>query len=505
MVSDGLHGFPAATRIGSASGVGVSAAGTPLFVDLDGTLIRTDVLFESAVLAVRRSPAVLLRMPVWLMLGGRARLKRELAGRAGELFDPAALPYVPEVLAWLRQERAAGTHIVLATAGHRLLAEKVAAELSLFDGVLATDGENLKGRRKLEAIRAYLRERQLGEAFRYAGDSAADGVLFSAAEAYVVVGGRRFSGLSTPPAAVLDPNRGGWKPLLRLLRPHQWSKNLLLLVPAVAGQKLLDTHVLAMALAGAVVFSLLASAVYVLNDLLDMTSDRLHPRKRYRPLAQGQVSVPTAVGTAGALLAAAALLALLLTPVSFVLVAALYLLVTTAYSVDLKRRVLVDVLCLAGLYTLRILAGGAVTGIVVSPWLLAFSMFVFLSLAFVKRYTELTTVARAGGTATGEQLAGRGYLPGDLDLIRSAGPAAGYVATLVLALYVSAPEVAQRYASPAYLYALCPLALYWLTRVWFLAHRQQLHDDPVVFALRDRNSHVVLAAAVMVLLAAKFL
>ncbi|MFN4243504.1 MAG: UbiA family prenyltransferase [Tepidisphaerales bacterium] len=492
-MSESVHGFPAATR-----------AGPPLFVDLDGTLIRTDVLYESAALAVRRSPAVLLQMPMWLMLGGRARLKRELAGRTVDVFDPATLPYVPEVLAWLREERSAGTHIVLATAGHRLLAEKVAAELGLFDAVLATDGENLKGGRKLEAIRAYLRDRGLGEAFRYAGDSAADRVLFAAASGYVVVGGRRFSGLPTAPAAVLDRDRGGLRPLVRLLRPHQWTKNVLLLVPAVAGQKVLDPHVLAMSLVGVFVFSLLASATYIANDLLDMTADRLHPRKRLRPLAQGLVSVPAAVGTAAALLAAA-VLALLLTPVPFMLLAAVYLLAATAYSTDLKRRVLVDVLCLAGLYTLRILAGGAVTGIVVSPWLLAFSMFVFLSLAFVKRYTELTVTAGALGTGPEAMLAGRGYRPGDLDLLRSAGPAAGYVATLVLALYVSAPEVSQRYASPGYLYALCPLALYWLTRVWFLAHRQQLHDDPVVFALRDRNSHIVLLLAVMVLLAAKFL
>lgn len=473
----------------------------PLFVDLDGSLIRTDLLWESFALAVRRSPSTFLKAVIWWLRGGRSRLKGELARRVDASLDVQTLPFVEGLLAWLRAERAAGTPLVLATASHRLLAERVAAHVGVFDAVLATDAENLKGAAKLRAIRQYLQQNGLGEAFRYVGDSRADRPLFAASCGYVVVGARTFRGLP-PPQRVFDAERGTVAHLVRLLRPHQWSKNLLIFAPVVAGQKVLDPTAMALAGAGVVVFSLIASACYIINDVLDATADRAHPRKRNRPLARGDVSPARAVVMASGLLVAAGVLAWLALPLSFCLLAMTYFAFATAYSLDLKRRVLVDVLVLAAMYTLRILAGGAATGIVVSPWLLAFSMFVFLSLAFVKRYIEL--VGSAGGEPSVRQ-AGRGYVVSDVDLIRSAGPAAGYVATLVLALFVASPEIATRYSSPEYLYALCPLALYWLTRIWFLAHRRQLHDDPVVFALRDGNSYVVLLLGALVMMAAKLI
>lgn len=496
----------------SHAGTAVQPHPVPLFVDLDGTLIRTDLLMESAALVVRHDPAVLFRLPLWLLRGGRARLKRELAKRAVDQLDFGRLPPVEEVVTYLREQRQRGRHIVLATASHRLLAERVADSLGVFDGVIATEGENLKGERKLGAIRGYCAARGLGEDFEYIGDSSADEPLFAAASAWGVVGARRFPRLSSSPVVRFEAEHGRIRAVLKLIRPHQWAKNVLLFVPVIAGQRLFDVHAVMMAVLGVVVFSLLASSVYVVNDLLDIDSDRRHPRKKMRPLARGSVSIPVGVALAIGLLVASMAVALVLTPRPFIGLAVLYVMVSSAYSLRLKRKMLVDVMCLAGLYTLRILAGGAVAGIVVSPWLLAFSMFVFLSLAFVKRYTELaTTLEKSRSAESGEavggprKVSGRGYFEGDLDLIRSVGPSAGYVAALVLALYVSAPEVSKHYSTPAYLYGLCPLVLYWLTRVWFLAHRNHLHDDPVVFALTDRTSHLVLVLSVMVLMAAKFL
>lgn len=478
----------------------------PLFVDLDGTLIRTDMLVESAMVAARFEPLRLVSTVGSLLVGGRAKPKEQLSEIALGRIDPATLPYNEEVLAYVREERERGRHIVLATATHRRIAEQIAHHLGVFDGVIATEHENLRGAAKLRAIREYCEREGLGVSFEYIGDSEADVPLFEAASTFGIVGGKRLKTRSEGLVRRFGDGRGGVKSAIRLLRPHQWAKNVLIMVPVIAGQRLLDPEAVVSGLIAMVVLSLLASSVYIVNDLLDLSADRLHPRKRNRPLASGAVSIPIGFAMAVGLIVAGMGLAMVLTPWKFVLIAGLYLGVSTAYSLLLKRKLLVDVLCLAGLYTLRILAGGAVTGIVVSPWLLAFSMFVFLSLAFVKRYTELATVVEGSGSGGGPRKAvGRGYWEEDLDLIRSVGPAAGYVAVLVLALYVSVPEVSQHYSTPSYLFLLCPLVLYWLTRVWFLAHRRQLHDDPVVFALSDQNSRIVTVLCVGVMLAAKFL
>jgi 4-hydroxybenzoate polyprenyltransferase/phosphoserine phosphatase len=472
----------------------VAAAATPVYVDLDGTLIASDLLWESLFELLRRDPLVAARLPAWLARG-KANLKQQIADRVD--LDVATLPYREEVLAYLRRCRDEGRPIVLATASDARLARAIAAHLGLFDHVIATEGGvNRKGAAKLEAIRAH---RGPG-AFDYIGDSTADLPLWAAARRAVVarpsrrlVDAVRRSGKEAE--IVAGPSRG-LKPWLKAMRPHQWAKNVLIFVPLLMAHVATQPAYLAPALAAFGAFCLAASAVYVLNDLLDLRSDRRHPHKRARPFASGQLGIPQGLALMVTLLAGAVALGLLL-PWKFGALLLAYMVLTTAYSVVLKRKLMVDVLCLAGLYTLRILAGGAATAIPISPWLMAFSMFFFLSLAFAKRYTELDATELAEG-----RISGRGYLAADIELVRSVGPTSGYLAALVLCLYINSPDVRGLYQRPWMLWLVAPLLLYWITRLWFLAQRQELPHDPVLFAIRDRHSYVVGLLVALILLAA---
>lgn len=293
-------------------------------------------------------------------------------------------------------------------------------------------------------------------------------------------------------------NAGGRAaPLLRALRAHQWVKNLLVFAPLLLAHRVFEPGLLLRCAGAFVAWSLCASAGYLFNDLLDAEADRRHPYKMRRPVAAGTLGRSAAAWAAVALLAAGLALAFACLPTAFGLMLLLYLALTVAYTALLKRLVIVDVLVLAGLYTLRVLAGGFAAGVEVSPWLLAFSMFLFLSLAFVKRYTEL----RAGGADGGLQR--RGYTAGDTELLRSFGTAAGYLSVLVLALYINqSREVTHLYRRPGALWLIGPCLLYWVTRVWLLAHRGRLHDDPVVFTVKDPASYAVGAAVALLIVVA---
>jgi 4-hydroxybenzoate polyprenyltransferase len=289
----------------------------------------------------------------------------------------------------------------------------------------------------------------------------------------------------------------GTGPILRALRPHQWVKNLLLLVPLLAAHRITDIAALGTVLLGLVAFNLCSSSMYVLNDLLDLEADREHPRKSMRPFASGEVSIGTGLALAPTLLAAGAAISLTL-PIKFLLSVAAYCSLALAYSFVLKRLLLVDALALAGLYTLRVIAGGAAATVAVSFWLLAFSIFLFLSLAFVKRYAELEALRRQGRL----QAMGRGYHVEDLTLLRSFGAAAGYLSVLVLALYVNSPDVQGLYHHPRAVWVLCLILLYWISRVWMTAHRGGIHDDPLIYALRDGVSlGLAVLAAITVIVA----
>jgi 4-hydroxybenzoate polyprenyltransferase/phosphoserine phosphatase len=469
-----------------------------LCVDLDGTLISSDLLWEGLFLLLRQQPRAALSVPLWAFRG-RASLKTRIADLVS--LDAQTLPYIPEVLAYLKAERDRGRKLILVTASDGRWANTVADHLALFDRVLATNGStNLKGAKKLEAIR-----KEFGAVeFDYIGDSWADLPVWHSSRRAVLVHPNpklvesvRRTG---KPFHRIEGKRSSKWSLLRLLRPHQWAKNLLVFVPVVASHRLTDFGTLLGSALAFIAFCAMASAIYVLNDLLDLGADRRHSSKHRRPLASGLVSIPKAIVTAGALVLFSLLIGLIL-PLFFIGHLMLYVVVTTLYSIYLKQKMMVDVLCLAGLYTLRISAGGAATAILISPWLQAFSIFFFLSLAFLKRYTE---IREKSDFPTFERIAGRGYMPVDLSLIQVLGPTSGYLAILVFSLYISSADVMKLYPHPSLLWLICPVLLYWISRVWFLGERNQLNDDPVVFAIKDRISYLAAAVLLVVLALASY-
>lgn len=469
-------------------------AALPLCVDLDGTLVATDTLWESALALLRAQPLRALALPLWLA-GGLPVLKRRLAEAAP--IDVAALPYRSEVLAYAAEARAAGRSVVLVTASTRAVAERVAAHTGVFDAVLASDAENLKGAHKRDALVARYGVR----GFEYVGDARIDLAVWEAAACGSLVSGSRSLRAAlvarTPLArefAVAPAGLGAW---LRQLRVRQWLKNLLLFLPLLASHRFTDAALLADATLAFLAFGLTASAVYVANDLMDLPADRAHPLKRARPFAAGALSIPAGLAAIPLLLAGAFALAAAL-PAAFSLSLALYLAANVLYTLWLKRVVLADVALLGGLYALRVVVGGLATDIVVSPWLMGFSLFFFLSLAFLKRFAELRRLGEEGASAT----PGRGYVPDDAPVLLALGPACAVVAALVLGLYIQGDMVSTLYRSPALLWALVPLLVYWSGRSWLLAQRGELDDDPVLFATRDRGSWIVAALALAVFAAA---
>lgn len=467
----------------------------PLCVDLDGTLIRSDLLLESLLRLIQRNPLYLLCLPFWLSRG-KAALKSEIAARVK--INPALLPYNRELLAWLEGERNRGRELWLCTAADARLADAVARHLGLFTGVLASNSHlNLAGERKTEALVA-----RFGRAaFDYCGNEKRDLAVWRCARGAVVATASqsfaRHVERDVPVLRTFVSPAHPLRSLLRAMRPHQWVKNVLILVPLLTAHRLGDPSALAADLLAVAAFCFCASSVYVINDLLDMESDRAHARKAQRPFAAGDLSLAAGLAFAPALLAAAALIAAFL-PLEFQLALAAYYGLTVAYSLKLKRILVIDAVALAGLYTLRIIAGAGAVGIALSFWLLLFSVFLFLSLALVKRYAELDALRRQQRL----HAVGRGYRVEDLAVLQSFGTAAGYLSVLVLALYINSPEVAALYRHPKAIWMLCVLMLYWVSRVWMTAHRGGMHHDPIVYALKDRVSLALGVVAAITLLIA---
>lgn len=477
----------------AADPAGKSTPARPLCVDLDGTLVKTDTLLECALTVLKREPLALVRALVSLSQG-RARLKRELATRAQ--LDVSRLPYHSELLGFLRAEHAAGRKLVLVSAADASIVRGVADHLGLFDEVLGSDGAiNLKGARKGDV----LAERFRDGGYDYAGNDGSDLAVWDRAHTaiHVNASARVKRRTTVPVARTFDPDRSRFRVLLKAMRIQHWVKNLLVFVPLVMAHQVANVSVVVAALLAFLAFGLCASGIYVINDLLDLDADRRHATKRNRPLASGALSLQAGLMLAPALLGASLALAVSL-PRAFVAVLLLYVVLTTSYSMRIKQIAILDVVVLAGLYTIRVIAGSAATGIPPSPWLLAFSLFFFFSLALVKRFSELDALQRSGenGKVT------RGYQVGDREQIASLGSASGYIAVLVLALYINSEAVVPLYRQPILLWMICPLLLYWISRVWLLAHRGQMHEDPVVFAIRDRVSYVVGACVALVLLGA---
>ena len=464
----------------------------PLAVDLDGTLIATDLLWEGLFVLLRKNPLYIFMIPVWLV-GGPARLKQAIAARID--IDAAFLPYRAELLESLRADHAAGRRIVLATGTPRKFAEAIARHLGIFDAVLATDGDhNLTSSRK----RAALVEAYGDGGFDYVGNSRHDVAVFDAARQAIVVAPDRKAARwqAVNGGEIIHGPKRTLRSVLKMLRVHQWSKNVLIAVPVVLSHKYFNTDMILTCALAFVSFSATASAIYILNDFFDLALDRRHPTKRNRPFASGALSIPFGLASA-VLLVAVGIGAGIMVPWPFMAVLAGYLVVTTAYSLSLKRMLLIDVLTLAGLYTVRVIAGAAATGVGVSFWLLAFSMFFFLSLALVKRYVELSS----SELPPGERIAGRGYRSEDRDVVAQAGMASAFSSALVLALYMNSEAVRELYVHPWMVWPLPPIILYLTMRVWILARRGEMHDDPVVFIARDWRSQIVIALGAVMLVA----
>ena len=483
------------------------AAGAPLCVDMDGTLVKSDTLVDSLLAMARQRPLDLLRIPGWIAQG-KAAFKRRVVGAVA--LDVEHLPYNRELVTYLRQQHGAGRRIYLATAADAALSERVARHLGIFDGVLASDGRrNLAGGNKLAAFRE-----RFGDEFCYIGNALPDAeVLAACREPMTANSSRRLRAAmrrtGTTPARMFEDRPPRGKAWLKAIRLHQWAKNMLIFIPLLLAHDRRPGTLVGAAI-GFVSFGLCASATYILNDLLDLEADRRHRKKRSRPFAAGDLSAMAGMVVVTVFFWSAVALALLLphavraaggapleAPYKFLEWIGIYFVTTLAYSLVLKRKMLIDVIVLSGLYTVRIMAGSAATGVAVSTWLLGFSIFFFLSLAFVKRFSELESLRSREGTV----LNGRGYVMADLEQLRAFGTGIGCASAVVLTLYINDPSAVHLYRHPAWLWLVVPVLLLWLFRVWMLASRGEMDEDPVVYAITDKRSLLlgVIVAGILLL------
>lgn len=467
----------------------------PLCVDLDGTLVKSDTLVDSLLALVRTQPLEAMLSPLWLG-GGKAAFKAQLSARIS--LDVDHLPWNREVLDYLRAESAAGRKLYLVTGADAALAQRVADRLGIFDGVLASDGvTNRTGDRKL----SHLRERFAESGFDYIGNARPDAPVLAACGEAMVANPtpslRRMirSGRIRVSRSFHDRASRG-RSLLKAVRLHQWAKNVLIFVPLVLAHvfRLRELENAGLAFLS---FSLCASATYIINDLLDIEADRLHPKKRQRPFAAGDLSAAAGAGMVMALLAGSFVGAAFLSR-SYLAWLLAYLVATLAYSLRLKRVALLDVLLLSGLYTLRLLAGAAAVDVPISHWFAGFAIFLFLSLAILKRFSELQNLRAVGGAVAN----GRGYLLSDIEQLRSFGTMSAMASVVIFTLYISSGETFGLYRHPGRMWLIVPLLLWWIFRVWLLASRGELDEDPVIFAITDRVSLVIwLCVAVIAVLA----
>lgn len=475
---------------------GASASGyestVPLVVDLDGTLIRSDLLIESAFAHLGADPRRAWTLAKTLRRG-KAALKNEIASRTG--IDPASLPYNNDVITLIRNAKAAGREVFLASASNERYVRAVADHLDLFDGWFASDEDrNLSSAAKADQLVSNFEE----HGFDYIGNSGDDLAIWKVARKRIAVqpsaAVRKSLWAIDPNGQILEQPIGGFRTWLKLLRVHQWAKNALVFIPLLTAHRF-DLASMSAALAAFLAFSLAASSIYIFNDIVDLESDRKHPTKKHRPLAAGTVPILHALILAPAV-AAVSLGIAFATSLPFAVVLISYLGLTTAYTFVLKRKMIVDVVALAALYTIRVIGGAEAIAVPVSEWLLGFSMFIFASLALIKRYIELAAREDAGLPDP----TNRNYRKSDLGIVAALAAAAGFNAVTVFALYVSSDAVRAIYSQPKWLWLICPILMYWLGRALMMAHRRLMDDDPVVFALRDINSLVAagLIGAIMI-------
>ena len=464
-----------------------------LCVDLDGTLVKSDTLVDSLFTLFRRNPIQALRCCL-LLARGKAAFKAEVAQQSK--LNPALLPYNRSLLEYLRGEHKVGRDIFLVTATNEEQAKSVADHLGIFAGVIASGAEvNLRDQAKHEALQGQFTDRGFDYVGNARGDLPALGLAQKAMLANPDVGLRgKLKRKKIAVHNVFEDRSPRIRTILSAIRLKQWPKNLLIFLPLALAHSLFDRHLFHLAVIGFFSWSFAASATYVLNDLLDIEADRSHPAKCKRPFASGDFSARSGVFVVCLLLLLAVLLASQL-PAGFAFWLAVYSLTTLAYSLGLKKIALVDVLTLAGLYTLRIVAGASATGVTFSAWLGGFSIFFFLSLAIAKRYTELDNLRKADRIPAN----GRGYRVEDIEQLRSFGTASGYAAIVVFALYINNPEILQHYQHFQRLWLLALVPFFWINRIWLLAHRGELDEDPVAFALTDYRSAILAVVALLII------
>lgn len=468
----------------------------PLVIDLDGTLTLTDTLLESIIQLGKQHPFDLLKLPFWLMKG-RSCFKANIANRS--TLSVINLPYRSNLLDYLRDQKQTGRQLILATAANSSIADAVAEHLGLFDTVLSSSQYcNLKSTEKLIAI-----QQAIGTQFVYAGDSKADLPIWQAAQAAILVNtSNNISNTvrkSTPIEQEFPGDKLDIKLWLKAIRIHQWFKNLLLFVPLLTAFSFQDIDKLQTIILAFFAFSLTASATYIGNDLWDLDNDRAHPRKKYRAFASAQISILKGIVLAAGLFVLGLVLAINVS-LNFFLMLLLYLAITITYTWVLKTYVLIDVIVLSLLYTLRIIAGSVAVAVPISSWLLAFSVFIFLSLALVKRCSELISLQQRGKEATH----GRDYRTTDLAVLWPLGVGSALSSVVVFGLFISAAETQGRYATPQGLWLVAIGLIYWLARLWIKTSRGEMHDDPLVFAIRNFGSRVTIFAMITVAIAAHF-
>jgi len=469
----------------------------PLFVDLDGTLVSTDTLWESCLLYLKEHPLQIWRIAVWLFRG-KAHFKEQIALNA--TLNVELLPYNVEVVKYVSNAKEKNRNIYLLTAANQRIADNVAKTLNFFTSAIgSSDTLNLKGSAKLGVIRDLIGNGP----FDYIGDSKTDIPIWKEADTVIVCNnfGKIIDKINKDKDKIIvlsENSKSKAKQWLKALRLYQWAKNMLLFLALFMSHKLLEPNLFIQVALAFFSFSLSASAVYILNDLFDLAADRKHPSKKYRPFAAGHLPLASGVLAIPILLIISFVLAIAFLPNAFIIVLIAYLIITTSYSLYLKEQLFLDVIILGALYTLRVLAGGLAVEIEVSTWLLGFSMFFFLSLAFMKRYTDLMLFKKNNQ----EEVFGRGYSINDLEFVQRTGITSGLASLLILVLYINSDQVIALYKQPALIWLTIPILLYWLMRMWVVAHRGQMTDDPIIFAIKDKSSYVMFFIIISILIAA---
>lgn len=459
---------------------------TPLLVDLDGSLLKSDSLHEMALLFISQHPWKFFLLFIWL-LSGKTTLKKNLY--ANTSLNVQSLPYNQDAITFLDARHRQGQKIILCTATWYELAEDIATQFDFIDEVIATtDGHNLAGDRKAEEAVS-----RFGESgFDYLGNASVDLKVWQHARKAVVVGSDQLCSKAEKLCSVdhhIPNQKLTLKSLLKAIRIHQWAKNALLFIPLITAHKFTEPSNVLVILVAFIAFSFCASATYLLNDMFDLESDRKHPKKRFRPLACANMSIVQGIIIGSAMLIVAFILGAMIN-LYFLLTLAIYTLLTVLYSFKLKSLQTIDVITLASLFTIRVIAGGAAITIGISFWLLSFSMFIFLSLAMVKRVSELVRL-ESEKTSQIEKASGRGYFTSDIIILQSLGGSAGFLSVLVFALYINSPQVIELYRHPEILWLLCPVIGYWIMRIWMYTARGEMNEDPISFALTDKNSWIM--------------